>query len=161
MSTARDFVATTIEGDRKSFADYAGHVILIVNVASDCGFTPQYAGLEKLYRDHSDAGLLVLGFPCDQFGNQEPGDEEAIAQFCSLTYDVSFPMFAKVEVNGASAHPLYSWLRSEQPGASGGGVIRWNFTKFLVGRDGRVVSRYEPTTEPDQIQTDIEKALAA
>lgn len=161
MPTAQDFSATTIKGASRSLADCAGQVMLIVNVASNCGFTSQYTGLDKLYRDHGAAGLVVLGFPCDQFGNQEPGDDEEIAQFCSLTYDVSFPMYAKIEVNGGGAHPLYSWLRSERPSASGEGNIEWNFTKFLVGKDGCVVQRYEATTEPDQIRADIEAALAA
>lgn len=158
MPTAHDFTATTIDGDDKSLGDYAGQVMLIVNVASKCGFTPQYEGLESLHREHSD-GLAVLGFPSDQFGNQEPGDEEEIKQFCSLTYDVSFPMFAKIEVNGDGAHPLYSWLRSGAPGANGGD-IEWNFTKFLVGKDGRTIKRYGPGTEPAQILLDIEEALA-
>lgn len=158
MPTAHDFTATTIDGDDKSLGDYAGQVMLIVNVASKCGFTPQYEGLESLHREHSD-GLAVLGFPSDQFGNQEPGDEEEIKQFCSLTYNVSFPMFAKIEVNGDGAHPLYSWLRSEAPGANGGD-IEWNFTKFLVGKDGRTIKRYGPGTEPAQILPDIEEALA-
>jgi glutathione peroxidase len=158
MPRAHDFTATTIEGDDRSLGDYAGQVMLLVNVASKCGFTPQYEGLEKLYREHSD-GLVVLGFPCDQFGNQEPGDEEDIKQFCSLTYNVSFPMFAKIEVNGDGAHPLYSWLRSERSAAADGD-IEWNFTKFLVGKDGRTIKRYGPSTEPAQILPDIEKALA-
>ncbi len=158
MQTAHDFTATTIEGDDRSLGDYAGRAMLIVNVASKCGFTPQYEGLEDLYREHSD-GLVVLGFPCDQFGNQEPGDEQAIVAFCSLTYDVSFPMFAKIEVNGDGAHPLYSWLRSQQATA-GGGDIEWNFTKFLIGKDGRPIKRYGPSTQPADILPDIEQAAA-
>lgn len=157
MQTAHDFTATTIDGDDRSLGDYAGRAMLIVNVASKCGFTPQYEGLEDLYREHSD-GLVVLGFPCDQFGNQEPGDEQDIFAFCSLTYDVSFPMFAKIEVNGDGAHPLYSWLRSQQFTA-GGGDIEWNFTKFLTGKDGRVIKRFGPGIEPAEILPDIEKAV--
>ena len=159
MQTAHDFTATTIEGEETSLGDFAGRVLLIVNVASKCGFTPQYEGLERLYREHSDH-LVVLGFPCDQFGHQEPGDEAAIKQFCSLTYDVSFPMFAKIDVNGAGAHPLYSWLRSRLSTA-GGGDIEWNFTKFLIDRDGRPMKRYGPSTEPAQLAPDIEAAIAA
>lgn len=160
MTTIYDFSARTIEGDERSFEDYRGRVLLVVNVASKCGFTPQYAGLEALYRKHADAGLTVLGFPCDQFGNQEPGDEAEIASFCSTTYDVSFPMFAKVEVNGADVHPLYEWLKEERGGLLGGRV-KWNFTKFLVGGDGEVVGRHGPRTTPDDIENDVVKALAA
>jgi glutathione peroxidase len=136
MTTAFDFSARTIEGTDQSLDAYRGKALLIVNTAAKCGFTPQYTGLEKLWRDNRDNGLVVLGFPCDQFGHQEPGDEEEIRNFCSLTYDVSFPMFAKVDVNGASAHPLYKWIKAEKPGLLGLEGIKWNFTKFLVGRDG-------------------------
>jgi glutathione peroxidase len=130
-----------------------------VNTASECGFTPQYEGLQKLQEKYADQGFAVLGFPCDQFGHQEPGDEEEIASFCSTSYGVTFPMFAKVEVNGEGAHPLFQWLKDEQGGLLGG-AIKWNFTKFLVGRDGAVINRYAPTTKPEKLTGDIEKALA-
>jgi glutathione peroxidase len=159
MPTAHDFTATTIEGDSRSLSDYAGRLMLVVNVASKCGFTAQYEGLERLQRQHSD-DLVVLGFPCDQFGNQEPGHEEEIQRFCSLTYGVTFPMFAKIEVIGDGAHPLYSWLRLEEPGPDGRD-IEWNFTKFLLGRDGRTLKRYEPEIEPEEMLPDIERAAAA
>jgi len=136
-------------------------VLLVVNVASKCGFTPQYAGLEALYRKYREAGLTVLGFPCDQFGHQEPGDEAAIREFCSTQYDVSFPLYAKIEVNGDAAHPLYRWLKQEKPGLLGTGRIKWNFTKFLVGRDGCPIKRYAPTDTPASLTGAIEKALAA
>ncbi|RZA28681.1 MAG: glutathione peroxidase, partial [Lysobacteraceae bacterium] len=141
MTSAYDFEAVDIDGNAVSLADYRGKALLVVNVASKCGFTPQYAGLEKLWQDYRDRGLVVLGFPCDQFGSQEPGNEEEIKNFCSLTYDVDFPMFAKVEVNGAGAHPLWRWLKKEKGGLLGIDAIKWNFTKFLVGRDGRPVKR--------------------
>ncbi len=160
MTSAYDFTAPSINGEDVDLSAYEGSVLLIVNVASKCGFTPQYEGLEQLHREHSEDGLVVLGFPCDQFGNQEPGHEAQIAEFCSTTYGVSFPLFAKVEVNGDGAHPLYRWLRSEQSGMLGD-AIKWNFTKFLVGRDGQVVKRYAPQTKPDQIEPDIAKTLAA
>ncbi|GIX40175.1 MAG: glutathione peroxidase [Silanimonas sp.] len=131
----------------------------MVNTASKCGFTPQYAGLEQLWKDYGAKGLVVLGFPCDQFGHQEPGDEAEIRQFCSLTYDVSFPMFAKVDVNGPKAHPLFDWLKREKAGFLGTEGIKWNFTKFLVGRDGRVLKRYAPTDKPESLRKDIEQAL--
>ena len=159
-ATAYDFDATALDGSRQPIADYRGKVLLIVNVASKCGFTPQYAGLEQLWRDYADKGLVVLGFPCDQFGHQEPGDAEEIRNFCSLTYDVSFPMFAKIEVNGANAHPLWKWLKDEKGGLLGIDAIKWNFTKFLVGRDGRVIKRYAPTDKPESLARDVEKALA-
>jgi glutathione peroxidase len=159
MTTVYDFSATTITGDDRKLADYRDKLLLIVNVASKCGFTPQYAGLEKLWRDHKDDGLVVLGFPCDQFGHQEPGDEKEIADFCSLTYDVTFPMFGKIEVNGSGAHPLYKWLKDEQGGLLGG-AIKWNFTKFLVGRDGTVLDRFAPTTTPESLEPKITAALA-
>ena len=158
MTTAYDFSATTIDGEEQSLAAYEGKVLLIVNTASKCGFTPQYAGLEKLYREFADAGLVVLGFPCDQFGHQEPGDESEIKEFCSLTYDVTFPMFAKIEVNGPGAHPLYQWLKSEQRGLLGG-RIKWNFTKFLVDRSGRPVARFAPNTAPEDLADDIKQLL--
>ncbi|HQF96526.1 MAG TPA: glutathione peroxidase, partial [Microthrixaceae bacterium] len=157
MTNVHDFQATTIDGEEKSLADYRGRVMLITNVASKCGFTPQYAGLEKLYETYEDRGLVVLGFPCDQFGHQEPGDEAEIANFCSLTYDVKFPMFSKIDVNGSGAHPLYQWLKSQKAGLLGG-RIKWNFTKFLVDGDGNVLKRYAPTTKPADIAADIEAA---
>jgi len=159
MTTAFDFSATAIDGQPQSLDAWRGKVLLVVNTASKCGFTPQYTGLEKLWRDYGDRGLVVLGFPCDQFGHQEPGDEEEIRNFCSLTYDVSFPMFAKVEVNGGNTHPLWKWLKSEKSGLLGLEGIKWNFTKFLVGRDGQVIKRYAPTDKPESIAKDIEKAL--
>lgn len=158
MTTAYDFEATGIDGTPQQLADYRGSVLLVVNTASQCGFTPQYAGLEELYRRYADRGLVVLGFPCDQFNHQEPGDETEIASFCSTTYDVTFPMFAKIEVNGTDAHPLYEWLRGEQGGLLGN-RIKWNFTKFLVDRDGTVAKRYAPTTKPDDIADDLEALL--
>ena len=158
MTNVHDFQATTIDGEEKSLADYRGRVMLITNVASKCGFTPQYAGLEKLYETYEDRGLVVLGFPCDQFGHQEPGDEAEIANFCSLTYDVKFPMFSKIDVNGSGAHPLYQWLKSQKAGLLGGRIKR-NFTKFLVDGDGNVLKRYAPTTKPADIAADIEAAL--
>jgi glutathione peroxidase len=161
MATAYDFSARDIQGQEKSLDDYRGKVLLVVNVASKCGFTPQYAGLEKLWRQYRERGLVVLGFPCDQFGHQEPGDEAEIQNFCSLTYDVDFPMFAKVEVNGGGAHPLWKWLKDEKGGLLGIGAIKWNFTKFLVGRDGKVLKRYAPTDTPESLARDIEAALAA
>ncbi len=161
MTTAHDFSAIDIDGRAQPLSEYAGKVLLIVNVASKCGFTPQYAGLETLWQDYRDRGLVVMGFPCDQFGHQEPGDESEIRQFCSLTYDVDFPMFAKIEVNGDRAHPLWKWLKDEKGGLLGFDAIKWNFTKFLVGRDGRVITRYAPTDTPDSLAKDIEAALAA
>jgi glutathione peroxidase len=160
VTTLHDFSAASITGEETPLAAYDGKVVLVVNTASKCGFTPQYEGLEGLYERYADQGLVVLGFPCDQFAHQEPGDEEAIAQFCSLNYGVSFPMFAKIEVNGSDAHPLYRWLRSQQGGVLGD-RIKWNFTKFLVGRDGQVIKRYAPATKPEKIAADIEAALAS
>jgi glutathione peroxidase len=160
MTTAFDFAATDIDGQPRPLADYAGKVLLIVNVASKCGFTPQYEGLESLWRAYRDRGLVVLGFPCDQFGHQEPGDEAEIRNFCSLTYDVDFPLFSKIDVNGSNAHPLWQWLKEEKSGLLGIGAIKWNFTKFLVGRDGKVIKRYAPTDEPKSLAKDIEAALA-
>jgi glutathione peroxidase len=160
MTTAYDFTATDIDGRERSLREFAGQALLIVNVASKCGFTPQYKGLEALWRKHSAAGFAVLGFPCDQFGHQEPGDEQEIRQFCSLNYDVSFPLFAKIEVNGAGAHPLYRWLKSEKAGVLGTEGIKWNFTKFLVGRDGGVLKRYAPNDTPEKIDGDVGALLA-
>ena len=159
MPTLSDFSATTLSGDDQHLSAYAGQVALIVNTASECGFTPQFAGLEELYASYSDKGLVVLGFPCNQFGGQEPGDEAQIGEFCERNFGVTFPMFAKVDVNGDEAHPLYDWLTSEKGGLLGG-TVKWNFTKFLVGRDGTVLKRYGSTTSPDAIVKDIEDALA-
>lgn len=159
MHTLSDFNARGISGSDRSLADYDGKVVLVVNTASECGFTPQYEGLEQLFQGHRARGLVVLGFPCDQFGNQEPGDESAIEEFCRLSFGVTFPMFSKIDVNGAQAHPLYQWLRQEKPGDAGD-AIEWNFTKFLVGRDGSVLRRYPPATAPDQIADDVLAALA-
>ncbi|MGH3385474.1 MAG: glutathione peroxidase, partial [Nocardioidaceae bacterium] len=159
MTTAFDFSATGIDGVDRSLGDYRGQVLLVVNTASQCGFTPQYTGLEVLYQRYSGEGLVVLGFPCNQFGSQEPGDEEEIKTFCSTTYDVSFPMFAKIDVNGPAAHPLYQWLKDQQGGLLGD-RIKWNFTKFLVGRDGQVIDRFAPTTTPESLDGDVQKALA-
>jgi glutathione peroxidase len=161
MPLTSDTVLTAIDGAPQTLADYAGKALLVVNVASKCGFTPQYAGLEALHRQFAGRGFAVLGFPCDQFGHQEPGDEAAIAGFCSQTYDVTFPMFAKVEVNGAQAHPLFAALKKAAPGLLGTQAIKWNFTKFLVGRDGEVLRRYAPTDAPASLSGAIEKALAA
>ena len=160
MPTAYDFTATDIDGSTRPLDQFRGKVLLIVNVASQCGFTPQYAGLEKLAREYVPRGLVVLGFPCDQFGHQEPGDEAEIKDFCSLRYDVTFPMFSKVDVNGSDAHPLWTWLKDEKGGFLGIDAIKWNFTKFLVGRDGHVIKRYAPTETPASLAGDIEAALA-
>jgi glutathione peroxidase len=159
--TVYDFDVTTIDGEPQSLAAYRGQLLLIVNVASKCGFTPQYAGLEELYRRHKDQGLAVLGFPCDQFGHQEPGNEEEIKNFCSLTYEVTFPLFAKISVNGAETHPLYQYLKAAQTGLFGSESIKWNFTKFLVNREGQVVKRYATTDTPADIEKDIVRLLAA
>jgi len=159
VSGAFDFSATAIDGQPLPLSQFTGKVLLLVNVASKCGFTPQYAGLQQLWSDYRERGLVVLGFPCDQFGHQEPGSEEQIQQFCSLDYGVDFPMTAKVEVNGPGAHPLWTWLRSERRGLLGLGAIKWNFTKFLVGRDGQVLSRHAPTVAPEALRGSIEAAL--
>ena len=159
MTTAHDFSARSIDGTEVSLADFKGRVMLVVNTASKCGFTPQYEGLEKLQRELGPKGLVVLGFPCDQFGQQEPGDEEEIRNFCSLRYDVTFPMFAKVEVNGDGAHPLWAWLKAQKPGLLGMQAIKWNFTKFLLDREGRVVSRHAPTQAPEALRPRIEALL--
>jgi glutathione peroxidase len=156
---AYNFTAKTLEGKAAPIADYRGRVLLIVNTASKCGFTPQYAGLEALWRKYQERGLTILGFPCNQFGAQEPGSAGEIASFCSLTYDVSFPMMAKIEVNGAGADPLYAWLKHEKKGVLGSEAIKWNFTKFLVGRDGEVVGRFAPNAEPKSLESAIEAAL--
>ena len=155
-----EIALTTIDGAAAKLGDYADKALLIVNVASKCGFTPQYEGLEALQRQYGPRGFAVLGFPCDQFGHQEPGDEAEIKNFCALKYDVSFPMFAKVEVNGAGAHPLFVALKAAAPGLLGTQAVKWNFTKFLVGRDGEVKKRYAPTDAPASLAGDIEAALA-
>ena len=160
MGTVSDFTAIDIDGTQQALSQYAGKVLLVVNVASQCGFTPQYTGLEKLWRDYRDRGLMVLGFPCDQFGHQEPGDEAEILNFCSVNYAVDFPLFAKIDVNGTEAHPLWRWLKSEKSGILGTEAIKWNFTKFLIGRDGNVLKRYAPADTPESIAADIEAALA-
>ena len=160
--TVYQFSAPLLDGTVIDLARFEGRVLLIVNTASKCGFTPQYAGLESLYRTYKDRGFEVLGFPSNQFGHQEPGTAEEIGAFCSGNYGVSFPMFAKIDVNGDKAHPLYRFLKKQKPGLLGplgGGAIRWNFTKFLVGRDGRVVARYASTTKPESLAKDIEKLL--
>jgi glutathione peroxidase len=159
MNTVYDFDATDIDGAVKSMSDYRGKVLLVVNTASKCGFTPQYAGLGELHAKYSDRGLVVLGFPCDQFGHQEPGDEAEIKTFCSLTYDVDFPLFSKVKVNGSDAHPLFQYLKKEARGLLGTEAIKWNFTKFLIDRDGRVVRRYAPTDTPQSIEKDLAAVL--
>jgi len=158
VTTLGDHRARTLDGSEQDLSAYAGQVVLVVNTASRCGFTPQYEGLQRLHADLADEGFAVLGFPCDQFGHQEPGDEREIRGFCDRTYGVTFPMFAKVDVNGPHAHPLFRWLRSEAGGLLGN-RIKWNFTKFLVGRDGRVIGRYAPTTTPEKLRADVEKAL--
>jgi len=155
-----EIAATTIDGRNQTLADYRGQVLLVVNVASKCGFTPQYTGLEALYRKYKDSGFTVLGFPCDQFGHQEPGDEAEIQRFCSTKYEVSFPLFAKIDVNGPHTHPIYQFLKSEKSGLFGTEGIKWNFTKFLIDREGNVVKRYAPTTTPDKIAGDLEPLLA-
>jgi glutathione peroxidase len=157
MSTLYDFSVKTIDGNQKSLKDYQGHPVLLVNVASECGLTPQYEGLEKLYKEYQDKGLVVMGLPCNQFGAQEPGDEAQIKQFCQLNYGVDFPLTSKIEVNGAGAHPLYAWLKA----ATGGADIQWNFEKFLIGKDGRIVKRYSPKTVPEDksLRADIQSVL--
>jgi glutathione peroxidase len=157
--TVFDFVARDIAGHDQPLDTWRGRVLLVVNVASRCGFTPQYAGLQQLWERHRDRGLVVLGFPCDQFGHQEPGDEAEIRGFCDLEYGVTFPMFAKVEVNGPGTHPLWQYLKEARKGLLGSSAIKWNFTKFLVGRDGEVRTRYAPTVTPAQIERDIEPLL--
>jgi glutathione peroxidase len=161
MATVYDFDATTTDGKAVSLADYRGRVLLIVNTASACGFTPQFGGLEALWKDYGARGLAVLGFPSNEFGGQDPGSNDEIASFCQLNYGVSFPMMAKVEVNGRAAHPLYQWLTKEAKGLLGTQAIKWNFTKFLVGKDGAVIRRYAPTDKPESLKKDIEAALAA
>jgi glutathione peroxidase len=159
MPLSADIPLKSIDGKPAALADFAGQTLLIVNVASQCGFTPQYAGLEALHRRFRARGFSVLGFPCDQFGHQEPGDEAEIRNFCSLNYDVTFPMFAKIEVNGDNAHPLFKALKRDAPGLLGTQAIKWNFTKFLVDRERRVVRRYAPSDKPEKLAGDIEAAL--
>ena len=160
MPTLSDFSATTLDGREQDLADYLGKVVLVVNTASQCGLTPQFEGLESLYEKYVDEGLVILGFPCNQFAGQEPGTADEIGAFCQRNYGVSFPMFDKIDVNGDDAHPLYQWLKDERSGLIGGG-IKWNFTKFLLGRDGQVIKRFGSTTPPEKLRTDIEQALAA
>ena len=160
-TTLYDFAAVSIAGQPVPLSAQRGRVVLVVNTASACGFTPQFAGLEKLWKDYAERGLAVVGFPSNEFGGQDPGSNEQIASFCQLNYGVSFPMMAKVKVNGSDAHPLWQWLKGEKPGLLGTQAVKWNFTKFLVGRDGQVVKRYAPTDAPDALRADIEKALAA
>ena len=155
-----EITVTTIAGQTETMETYRGQVLLIVNVASKCGFTSQYSGLEALYRRYRDKGFSILGFPCDQFGHQEPGSETEIQSFCSLTYDVTFPLFAKIEVNGSGAHPLYAHLKKAQPGLLGSEAIKWNFTKFLVNREGQVLKRYAPGDTPEKIEADLIKLIA-
>ena len=150
---------TTIKGEQKTLADFAGKAILVVNTASKCGFTPQYKGLENLWQTYKDQGLVVLGFPCNQFGKQEPGNEGAISEFCELNFGVSFPLFKKVDVNGAQAHPLFVQLKKTAPGLLGSQGIKWNFTKFLIGKDGQLVKRFAPTTKPEDLSAEIEALL--
>ncbi|MBC7608633.1 MAG: glutathione peroxidase [Polaromonas sp.] len=160
-NTVYDFEAKDIGGNDISLAAFKGKVMLIVNTASKCGFTPQFGGLEDLHKNYADKGLAVLGFPCNQFGSQDPGADVEIAEFCQMNYGVSFPMMSKIDVNGPAAHPLYKWLAAEAPGLLGSKAIKWNFTKFLVGKDGQVIKRYAPLDKPADMSKDIETALAA
>ena len=159
MASVHDFSATTVDGREVALSAFAGQVLLIVNTASRCGFTPQYAGLETLHRDLGPRGFSVLGFPCNQFAGQEPGTNDEIASFCDREYQVSFPMFARIEVNGGNTHPLYQHLKSARRGLFGSGAIKWNFTKFLVARDGTVLNRFGPAVSPDRLRPEIEHAL--
>jgi len=161
MPSIYDFQARQINGEDLALSTFKGKVMLIVNTASQCGFTPQFAGLEELHKAYGAQGLVVLGFPCNQFGGQDPGQDNEIASFCHVNYGVSFPMMSKIDVNGLSAHPLYQWLSAEAPGLLGSKAIKWNFTKFLVSQDGRVVKRYAPLDKPASLADDIETALAA
>ena len=160
MSSIYDFEALSIDNQPVPLSQYKGKPLLIVNTASACGFTPQFGGLEKLHQAYSARGLVVLGFPCNQFGSQDPGSNDEIASFCQLNYGVSFPMMGKIDVNGDAAHPLYQWLTAEAPGLLGSKAIKWNFTKFLVGKDGQVIRRYAPQDAPKKLAGDIEAALA-
>ena len=159
-ATVYDFQAPSISGKNIALSDFKGSVMLIVNTASKCGFTPQFGGLEALHQTYAAKGLVVVGFPCNQFGSQDPGADAEIAEFCRVNYGVSFPMMGKVDVNGPAAHPLYKWLSAEAPGLLGSKAIKWNFTKFLVGQDGRVIKRYAPLDKPADLAADIEAALA-
>ena len=159
MSRIPDFEALDISGRTVQLADQAGKLLLIVNTASQCGFTPQFAGLEKLWQTYRDRGLVVMGFPSNEFGRQDPGSNDEIATFCQRNYGVSFPMMAKIDVNGGGAHPLFQWLKAEAPGLLGSKAVKWNFTKFLVGRDGQVIKRYAPQDKPERLAADIEAAL--
>ena len=159
MTTVMDFSAVLANGEPKNLSDYQGKVLLIVNTASKCGFTPQYTGLESLHQTYGERGFSVLAFPCNQFGGQEPGSEEEIQSFCDLNYQTSFPLFSKIEVNGASSHPLFAHLAEQAPGVLGSRRIKWNFTKFLVNQQGEVVARYAPSTKPEAIAGDIEALL--
>ncbi len=159
--TIYDFEAKSISGKDIALSDFKGQVMLIVNTASKCGFTPQFGGLEALHKTYAGKGLAVLGFPCNQFGSQDPGADGEIAAFCQVNYGVSFPMMSKIDVNGSAAHPLYQWLSAEAPGLLGSKSIKWNFTKFLVGKDGQVMKRYAPTDKPADLAKDVEAALAA
>jgi glutathione peroxidase len=161
MTTVYDFSAKTIDGKARKLADYKGKVLLVVNTASQCGFTPQYKGLEALYERYKDKGFTVLGFPSNQFGQQEPGPDSEIAEFCEMNYGVTFPMFSKIDVNGDAAHPLFKYLTSNKKGLLGSEAIKWNFTKFLIDKGGKVVERYAPTTKPEDLEKDIGRALAA
>lgn len=158
-SNLYSFTVQSSDGQQAQLDKYKGQVVLVVNVASKCGFTSQYKGLEELYKKYQSQGFVILGFPCNQFGSQEPGTDSEIQQFCSLTYDVSFPVMAKVEVNGSNASPVYQWLKESAPGLLGTEFIKWNFTKFLIGKDGQVIKRYAPNDEPSKIDADIKKAL--
>lgn len=159
MSTIYDFTAESMDGTSQAFSDYKDKVLLIVNTASKCGFTPQFEGLEELYQQYKEQGLVVIGFPCNQFGSQDPGTNDEIGAFCQKNYGVSFPMMAKVDVNGADAHPVFKWLKDQKGGLLTDG-IKWNFTKFLIDSSGQVIDRYAPTTKPEAIKADIEQALA-
>ena len=161
MTTIHDFTVRNIQGESVPLSRYQGNALLVVNTASACGFTPQFAGLEALHKTYAAQGLTVLGFPCNQFGSQDPGSNDEIASFCQLNYGVSFPMMAKIDVNGANASPLYQWLTAEAPGLLGSKAIKWNFTKFLVGKDGQVIRRYAPQDAPKKLAGDIEAALAS
>lgn len=160
MTNLYDFSADRLTGASSDLSEYKGKVVLVVNTASKCGLTPQYEGLEELYKTYKDQGLVVLGFPCNQFAKQESGSADEISEFCQINYGVSFPMYAKIDVNGKGTHPLFAWLKKEQGGGILGDAIKWNFTKFLIGRDGAVIERYAPTVTPDKLTGDIEKALA-
>ena len=160
MTSVYDFSAQTIKGEDVSLSIYIGKVLLVVNTASHCGFTPQYKGLEAMYKKYKDKGLEILGFPCNQFGNQEPGDSEQIAEFCELNFGVTFPLFKKIDVNGPETHPLFKYLKAEAPGILGSQAIKWNFTKFLVDKNGKVIKRFAPTDTPEKIEQDVAELLS-